>query len=415
MSIMTNKQVNNSLQNCHIVLGLTASIACYKSVELVRLLREQGAQVQVVMTESAQAFMTPLTLQAISGHAVKTGLLDPESEASMDHISLARWAEIILIAPASANCMAKLAYGMADDLLSTLCLATTAPIALAPAMNQQMWQNSATQHNQAILLERGIKIWGPNSGSQACGEYGPGRIQEPTELLAQVIACFKQPGKLSGLRIIITAGPTHENIDPVRYISNHSSGRMGYALAEAAQAMGAEVMLISGPSTLSPPKGVKFCSVITAEEMLSAVMQNIKNCDIFIAAAAVTDFKPVNTNQEKIKKTSQQDKFELALQTNPDILNTVTALKNPPFTIGFAAETEDLEAHALKKLAQKKVDMIAANWIGPNNPGGGFGSENNALTVFWQGGKQEFSLRPKQQLARDLLELITKLKPTYPG
>jgi phosphopantothenoylcysteine decarboxylase/phosphopantothenate--cysteine ligase len=329
----------------------------------------------------------------------------------MDHITLARWADLLLIAPASAQCLAKLAHGMADDLLSTLCLATSAPIAIAPAMNQQMWKNSATQQNNNTLLKRGMLIWGPDLGLQACGDNGPGRMLEPAQLLENTQDFFKrQPlaktDALSGIRIMITAGPTQEAIDPIRYISNHSTGRMGYVLAEAAQAAGADVTLISGPSQLIPPPQINFCRITTAQEMLDAVIQRIAHCDIFIAAAAVTDFKPTLPAKQKIKKTPGQTTLNLALETNPDILATVANLHNRPFTVGFAAETEHLEANAQKKLLHKKVDMIAANWVGKENSG--FGSENNALTVLWQGGKQEFSLKSKQELAKDLLQLIKK-------
>lgn len=393
-----------SLLQKKIILGLTGSIACYKAAELVRLLCKKGATVQVVMTESAQAFITPLTLQALSGQPVKTALLNPEQEASMDHIHLARSADLILIAPASAHCLAKLAHGLADDLLSTLCLATTAPIALAPAMNQQMWKNPITQKNKDFLSAKGLHLWGPESGLQACGDDGPGRMLEPIVLLQAVEQLFNQERILAGACIIITAGPTHEAIDPVRYITNHSTGLMGYALAEAASLAGANVTLISGPTHLPIPSRVSFYPVTSAQEMLDQVMTCIQDCDIFISAAAVTDFRPEMPSKQKIKKFTKQTHLELQLATNTDIVASVAALKNRPFTVGFAAETQALEENAKKKLLDKQLDMIAANWIDQANQG--FASPNNALTVFWKTGKQNFSLRPKSLLAKDLLLLI---------
>jgi len=391
-----------SLENKQILLGVTGGIAAYKTAELTRLLIKAGAFVRVVMTRGAQAFVTPLTFQALSGEPVRTELLDPEHEAAMGHIELARWADLILIAPATANFIERLATGRADDLLSTLCLASASPIMLAPAMNQQMWKQQATQDNIKILQQRDINIIGPAEGDQACGDIGPGRMLEPQEILSQAEQHF-HTGALACKQILITAGPTREPIDPVRFLSNRSSGKMGYALAQAAVEAGATVTLVSGPVVLATPRGVKKVSVETAEEMYSTVLENINHADIFIATAAVSDYRPAMTATQKIKKSS--DNFTLELQPNPDILAEVAALETPPFTVGFAAETESLEKHAQEKLKRKKLDMIAAN---PVNNHQGFDQNENQLTVFWSDGKQHFPLTSKHKIARQLLNLIAE-------
>lgn len=391
-----------NLVNKKIILGITGSIAAYKSAELIRLLRQQEAQVKVVMTAAAQEFITPLTLQALSGQPVYSELLNPETEAAMNHIELARWADVILIAPASANFIANLSHGFADDLLNTLCLATTAPIWVAPAMNQQMWLNAATQNNIKCLSERGIKILGPDSGSQACGEIGFGRLLEPEKLLESLNHFFTDSQLLAGQRVIITSGPTCEAIDAVRYITNHSSGKMGYALAQAAAQSGADVLLISGPTHLTCPPGVRFHPVLTAAQMYAAVMQTISECDIFIAAAAVADYRPQQTITNKLKKTAAT--LILQLELNPDILAAVAALDNPPFTVGFAAETENLIANAQEKLIKKNLDLIVANLVGADC---GFNREENAAVLITKQHQQiSFSKTKKTLLATQLIKLI---------
>ncbi len=391
----------SGLSQKHIVLGVTGGIAAYKSADLVRRLLELGAEVRVVMTKSACEFVTPLTFQALSGHPVHTDLLDSETESSMGHIELARWADAVLIAPASANCMARLAHGLADDLLSTLCLATTAPVYLAPAMNNKMWLAAATQANARLLGSRGVTLFGPGVGEQACGETGAGRMLEPTDLAQRMEESFTG-GVLSGLHVMVTAGPTCEDLDPVRYITNRSSGRMGYAIAEAARAAGAEVTLVSGPVALNPPEQVRCIHIHSAEDMLNAVMSAIGNCQIFIAAAAVADYRSATVAEHKIKKHDEE--LSLTLARTPDILKQVAALGSAPFTVGFAAETQNLQENALGKLNRKALDMVAANQVGI--PGQGFDSEENALHVFWQGGERELPRASKHQLARDLISLI---------
>jgi phosphopantothenoylcysteine decarboxylase / phosphopantothenate---cysteine ligase len=383
-----------------ILLGVTGGIAAYKSAVLLRLLRNSGADVRVVMTSGATEFVTPLTFQALSGKPVHTELLDLEAESAMGHIELARWADLILIAPASANFLARYANGFADDLLSTLCLATDAPVILAPAMNQQMWSNAATQENLEKLKTRGVSIVGPAEGEQACGEHGPGRMLEAEEIALLAAKSF-ETNILTGSRVLVTAGPTREAIDPVRYITNRSSGKMGYAVAMAAQEAGADVSLVSGPVNLPEPERVKLINVNSAAEMHSAVMQKISDTDIFISAAAVADYCLENIAQQKIKKSD--DSFELKLKKNPDILSEVSALQNAPFSVGFAAETENLEANAQSKLHSKKLDMIAANQVGD---GKGFDTETNALTVFWKTGQKQLQQAPKTRLARNLINLI---------
>lgn len=388
------------LRGKRVILGVTGGIAAYKSPEVVRRLRAAGAEVRVVTTAAAEAFVTALTLQTVSGHPVRSRLLSPEAEAGMDHIELARWADAVLIAPATADFMARLAAGFADDLLSTLCLATAAPIALAPAMNRQMWQAEATRQNAQVLVGRGVRLFGPEAGEQACGEIGPGRMQEPGELVESLAGMFGQ-GVMEGLRVVITAGPTREAIDPVRYLSNRSSGKMGFALARAAREAGARVTLVAGPVGLPTPAGVERIDVESALEMLEAVRSVA--CDIFIGAAAVADYRPARPAERKIKK--ERPELALELERNPDILATVAGQTGRPFTVGFAAETDDLERYALGKLRGKHLDMIAANWVGSGTEGG-FESENNALEVFWEEGRVSLPLSNKLSLARALVELI---------
>jgi phosphopantothenoylcysteine decarboxylase/phosphopantothenate--cysteine ligase len=386
-----------------ILLGVTGGIAAYKSPDLVRRLQDHGAEVQVVMTRGAQQFVTPLTFQAVSGKPVRTDLWDEAAEAAMGHIELARWADLVLIAPATADFIARLAHGLADDLLTTIALATTAPIAIAPAMNRQMWANPATQANVKILQERGIRILGPGVGEQACGEVGPGRMLEPSEIAAELFVAEPTSDALRGLKVVVTAGPTRERIDPVRFISNRSSGKMGYAVAEAARDAGAKVVLVSGPVQIPAPRGIERIDVESAEQMLNAVQRAIVDADIFVSAAAVSDYRCREVAPEKIKKTS--DTMTLALTRAPDVLATVAKSPNPPFLVGFAAETENVERNALAKLTGKNLDMIAANRVGENL---GFDKDENALTVYWHGGKRELSLTSKTALARELVEVIAE-------
>ncbi len=389
------------LKNKHIVLGVTGGIAAYKSADLVRRLREVGADVRVVMTENATQFITPLTMQAVSGNPVHEDLFDLKAEAAMGHIELARWADVILIAPASADCMARLAHGEANDLLTTLCLATTAPIALAPAMNQGMWKNTHTQENLQVLQKKKVHIFGPGEGNQACGDTGPGRMLEPLELVARVTEIFAT-GSLAGKQVLITAGPTREAIDPVRYISNASSGKMGYALAQAAFEAGASVILISGPVNLPKPSRVQSIDVISAQEMRDAVMAHIKDCDIFLSVAAVADYHCKTIAPQKIAKTAAES-LTLTLERNPDILAEVAQLKPRPYIIGFAAETENVIENAKNKRVKKKLDMIIANLVGE---GVGIDSDENAVTVLWCDQQKEFATMSKQKLARELIALI---------
>lgn len=389
------------LNNKNVLLGIGGGIAAYKSADLVRRLKERGADVRVVMSQSAMEFITPLTLQALSGHPVASSLLDPAAEAAMGHIELARWADVVIIAPATANLLARINAGMADELITTTCLATEAPVVLCPAMNQQMYRNSATQANLANLAARGMTIWGPASGSQACGEVGPGRMLEPLEIAERTVQFFG-PKLLAGKSVVITAGPTREAIDPVRYISNHSSGKMGFALAKAAASLGAQVTLVAGPVNLATPTGVNRIDVESAQNMLDAVMKNIDKKDIFIGCAAVADYRINDVATSKIKKSSEQ--MQLALVRNPDILATVAALTDRPFTVGFAAETNDVETYARDKLVRKNLDMIAANDV--SVPGLGFNADANALRVFWQDGHQDLPATDKLTLAGQLLTLI---------
>ncbi len=395
----------------HILLGVTGGIAAYKSADLVRRLIEAGAEVQVVMTPAATAFVGPLTFQAVSGRPVRTELLDSHAEAGMGHIELARWADLILIAPATADFLARLAHGFANDLLSTLCLATDQPIAVAPAMNRLMWQNPATQDNGRLLTRRGVKIWGPGVGEQACGDIGAGRMLEPVELLNLVVELLGEkeppaawrdppggeyawlaPHDLQGLTVLLTAGPTREALDPVRFISNRSTGRMGFAVAEAAAQAGAQVVIICGPVTLPTPPGVQRIDVESAVEMHEAVMQRVRKAAIFIATAAVADYRAAKPAEQKIKKTGETLTLEL--------------VRNRPFTVGFAAETHDVVHYAQDKRRRKNLDLIAANQVGM--AGSGFESEQNALHVLWEGGEKQLPLADKTRLGQQLMALIAE-------
>jgi phosphopantothenoylcysteine decarboxylase / phosphopantothenate---cysteine ligase len=393
------------LSNRHILLGVSGGIAAYKSAELVRRMQDQGAEVRVVMTRAAQEFITPLTLQALSGNPVHTELLDPAAEAAMGHIELARWADLVLVAPASADFIARLAHGHADDLLTTLCLATPAQIAIAPAMNQGMWRDPATQANIELLRSRDVACFGPADGSQACGDVGPGRMFEPDQLVAQAAALFPSR-RLDGKRILITAGPTREAVDPVRYISNHSSGKMGFALAQAAAEAGAQVTLIAGPVALKTPERVTRVDVESAQQMFDAVMARTAQCDVFIAAAAVADYRPAEIAVDKIKKQDGEDRLSLTLVRNPDIVAAVAQSRPKPFTVGFAAETRAVREYARDKLERKNLDLIVANNVA--EPGIGFNSDNNAVTVLWRSGELEIGERSKTLLARELILLIER-------
>jgi phosphopantothenoylcysteine decarboxylase/phosphopantothenate--cysteine ligase len=391
-----------SLADKHILLGVTGGIAAYKAAELARLLRGAGAEVRVAMTRAATAFVTPLTFQALSGNPVHLDLLDSAEESAMGHISLARWADLVLVAPATADFMARLRVGLADDLLATLCLAATVPIVLAPAMNQAMWNHPATRENATVLEQRGVRLLGPAAGSQACGETGPGRMLEPAQIV-DALAGIPGGGRLSGLSVLISAGPTREPIDPVRYISNRSSGKMGYALAEAASALGAEVCLVSGPTALPAPRVHELVRVESAEEMYHAVMARAEAADIYIGTAAVADYSPASAEPQKIKKGAGE--LTLTLTKTRDILAAVADLDKRPFTVGFAAETHNVEDYARGKLAAKSLDLVAANRVGP---GLGFDTDDNALFVCWKDGETLLPLAPKRAIAEQLLQLIAQ-------
>ena len=395
--------------NKQILLGVSGGIAAYKSAELVRLFKKQGAEVQVVMTKSAMQFVSPLTFQALSGNPVHSELLDADVENAMGHISLARWADCLIIAPATANIIAKLSHGIADDLLSTLYLAATCPVYVAPAMNQAMWNKAVTRENIETLLRHGVKLIGPEQGDQACGETGFGRLSEPVVICKHLTDALEYQNHspvqcLQGLKVLISAGPTREPLDPVRYLTNRSSGKMGYALANAALKAGAEVTLVSGPVSLTAPNNVQLIKVETARQMYDAVMSKASEHAIYIGAAAVADYSPVVMQPEKIKKQDAQ--ATIILQKNKDILADVAGLDKRPFTVGFAAETHNLEDYAREKLIRKKLDMIAANWVGQEQ--GGFDSEQNALHVFWKSGDKTFSMMDKTQLAEQLISLIAE-------
>ncbi len=387
----------------HILLGISGGIAAYKSAELLRLFVKHDYDIRVVMTQAATQFITPLTFQALSGHPVHTRLLDEDQENAMGHINLARWADVFIIAPASANCIARLSHGLANDLLSTLYLAVECPVYIAPAMNQAMWHKTVTQENIQRLIQHGVRLIGPEAGSQACGDIGLGRMAEPQAIFL-FFNTLKTAKSLQGKKILITAGPTQESLDPVRYITNRSSGKMGYAIAEQAQQLGAEVTLISGPVQLPAVNGIKTFLVESAADMYAAVMREVVGQDIMIAAAAVADYTPEEVQPEKIKK--QGEHIQLNLRRTTDIVASVASLHNKPYVVGFAAETQDLEYYAQDKLHHKKLDMIAANWVGQAE--GGFNSELNALHVYWKNGERVLQMTDKRQLAKQLLTLINE-------
>ncbi|HHX8332411.1 TPA: bifunctional phosphopantothenoylcysteine decarboxylase/phosphopantothenate--cysteine ligase CoaBC [Vibrio diabolicus] len=390
-----------------ILLGISGGIAAYKCAELTRRLIERGAQVQVVMTKAAKEFITPLTMQAVSGSPVSDSLLDPAAEASMGHIELAKWADLVLLAPATADLIARMSAGMGNDLLTTLVLATDSPVAVSPAMNQQMYRNIATQENIATLARRGMHIWGPAAGEQACGDVGPGRMLEPMQLV-HLCEQFFQPKLLEGKSILITAGPTREAIDPVRYITNHSSGKMGYALASAAAQMGAKVTLVSGPVSLNTPVGVERINVSSAQEMHEAVMTQANKHDAFISCAAVADYRPQTIASQKLKKTEDNDEMVINMVKNPDIVASVAAMtEKRPFTVGFAAETNDVETYARGKLTKKNLDMICANDV--SVAGQGFNSNDNAITLYWPEGELALALESKEALSFKILEKMHQL------
>lgn len=396
------------LAGLNIILGISGGIAAYKTPELVRRLRDEGAEIRVVMTEAAQHFISSLTLQAVSGHIVAHDLLDPAAEAAMGHIELAKWASLIIIAPASADLLARVNAGMANDLLTTTCLASGAPIALVPAMNQQMFRARQTQRNLAQLKSSGFLVWGPDDGLQACGDTGPGRMLSPDDIVENVLRQQRTVNDLQHLRIMLTAGPTREDIDPVRYLSNHSSGKMGFAIASEAAARGAKVLLVSGPVSLLTPEGVERIEVISAEQMREVVMNNSSQQDIFIATAAVADFRCDSVASDKIKKSDDHDSITLTLVKNPDIIAEVAALQqNRPYVVGFAAETCNVDEYAQKKRIKKHIDLICANDLSKENQG--FNSEYNALQLFWDKGKKQLPLNKKSILAKQLLEEIVRL------
>ena len=389
------------MQGKRILLGVTGGIAAYKSPDLVRRLRDRGAEVQVVMTGGAREFVTPTTFQAVSGRTVRSDLWDAAAEAAMGHIELARWADAVLIAPASADFLARLATGQANDLLSTLCLATEAPIAVAPAMNHVMWANAATRANVATLAQRGVQVFGPAEGDQACGEIGEGRMLEPVDLAERVLALLSASGALAGRRVLITAGPTRERIDPVRFVSNRSSGKMGFAVAQAAREAGATVVLVAGPVSLPTPAGVARIDVESAADMLAAVLRELPGTDIFISTAAVADYRPARAAEQKIKKTAES--LELAMERTADVLATVAARADRPYAVGFAAETESVEQNARTKLMKKNLDMIAANEVGHDKA---FDCDDNQLIVLSRNGRHELPRAGKLTLARGLIALI---------
>ena len=402
-----------SLSGKNILLGITGGIAAYKCPDLVRHLKKAGAQVRVVLTESASHFVAPMTLQAVSGNAVSKELFDPTAELSMSHIELAKWADLVLIAPATANIIAKMANGIADDLLSTMCLATPAKIVIAPAMNQQMYKAAATQQNLATLESRNTLVLGPDDGFQACGDIGPGRMVEPTTIVESINNYFLANSELAGTTITVTAGPTIEELDPVRYISNYSSGKMGFAIAKAAAEMGATVNLISGPVNLATPNNVNRINVKSAKQMYDEALVLAKKSAIFISCAAVADYRAETIAKNKIKKTDDSNELVIKLVKNPDIVASIAGLKeHRPFVVGFAAETNDVKTYALKKLTTKNLDLICANDVSDHNIG--FNSDQNALTLYWRNGEQTLPLSSKQQLAKQLLQaVITRYKASH--
>ncbi|HEU4620039.1 MAG TPA: bifunctional phosphopantothenoylcysteine decarboxylase/phosphopantothenate--cysteine ligase CoaBC [Gammaproteobacteria bacterium] len=389
-----------------VLLGVTGGIAAYKSPDLVRKLTARGCEVQVVMTAAARRFVVPMTFQAVSGRRVRDDLWDEEAEAAMGHIELARWADRVLVAPATAHFIGALAGGLAGDLLTTVCIATSSPVWLAPAMNRQMWAHPAVQANCRLLEDRGVRLLGPGAGEQACGEHGLGRMLEPEQIADALLAAAPdraRTGPLAGLKVVVTAGPTREPIDPVRYITNRSSGRMGFALAAAAREAGADVVLVTGPVALATPPGVRRVDVETAEQMYARVHEEIEGTELFIACAAVADYRPERAAAEKIKRTEPE--MHLELIRSPDTLASVAALPNPPFTVGFAAETHNVAQYAREKLVRKRVDMIAANRVGPDC---GFDRDTNELTVYWNGGEMVLGEGAKAVLARRLMDVIAK-------
>ena len=401
--------MDKGLAGVRVLLGVSGGIAAYKAAELVRRLRDAGAEVRVVLTENAARFVTALTFQALSGNSVRTSLWDDSAEASMGHLELAHWADEVLIAPASADLVARLAHGMADDLLTTMCLATTAPLTIAPAMNHRMWAHAATQANVAVLRSRGVRFLGPAEGRMAEPESGIGRLAEPHEIVAGLVAA-RGPRELAGLRVLVNAGPTYEDIDPVRFIGNRSSGRMGFAIAEVAAQMGADVTLVAGPVALATPVGVERIVVRSAREMRAAVLARAADADVFVASAAVADFRPQAALSQKFKKGSGE--LELKLVENTDILAEVAALPKRPFVVGFAAETQNVETYARDKLERKRLDMIAANEVGATI---GFERDDNALLLLWPGGREELARMDKRELARSLLERIAERRRAVSG
>ncbi len=399
MQVLTNKRI---------LLGVTGSIAAYKAADWVRRLREAGAEVRVVMTRGATEFVTPMTFQALSGNPVHRHLLDAEAEAGMGHIELARWADVILVAPASADFLARLTQGRADDLLAAVCLAAgKIPLAVAPAMNVHMWSSAATRENVRLLGSRGVLLLGPEEGEQACGEVGAGRLISVEAMMSQLVALFV-PGSLTGKTVLVSAGPTREAIDPVRYLSNHSSGKMGFSIAAAAQEAGAKVILVAGPVSLSTPDRVERIDVISAMEMHDVILKQAKAADIFISTAAVADYRPALVEDEKLKRN--ENNLSLELLPNPDIIATVKAQFPHLFCVGFAAETQNLADYAQQKLYKKGIEMVVANWVGPaaEETAGTFGSDNNALHLFWRGGELELELASKEKLARQLISTIVQ-------
>lgn len=394
----------DSLTNKNVLLGVTGGIAAYKSAEIVRHLKKSGSSVRVVMTKSAEEFITPLTLQALSGNRVSSELLDAEAEAAMGHIELAKWADAILIAPATANTIARLSSGRGDDLLSTVTLAFDGPVSLAPAMNQAMWRDERTQENLDRLIQKGYEVCGPGSGEQACGDTGLGRMLEPLEIL-QIFSNSFTKGKMSGKRVLITAGPTQEPIDPVRFITNRSSGKMGYNLAEAAIESGARVTLISGPVDIPKPSNCNFVSVETAQEMYDAVMHHVKEKDVYIGTAAVSDYRPVNTSNQKIKKDGSGKPIILELEENKDILKSVSELQDKPYVVGFAAETDNLLVNADKKLKGKNLDLIVANDVSDKEIG--FNSEQNEVTLITSKEKTFIERQSKKKVSRQIIDFIS--------
>jgi phosphopantothenoylcysteine decarboxylase/phosphopantothenate--cysteine ligase len=406
MTKISSGKITMGLSGKKIVLCVSGGIAAYKTPELVRRLRDRGADVRVAMTEAAKAFITPLSLQAVSGYPVSDSLLDPAAEAAMGHIELGKWADLVILAPATADLIARVAAGMANDLVSTICLATPSPVAVVPAMNQQMYRATATQQNLGVLASRGLLLWGPDSGSQACGDIGPGRMLDPLNIVEMAVQQFSVVKDLQHLNVMITAGPTRERLDPVRYITNDSSGKMGYSIAAAAAARGANVTLVSGPVSLPTPAWVKRIDVVSALEMEAAVQQNVQGQHIFIGCAAVADYRAANVADEKIKK--QGDEITLKMVKNPDIVAGVaTLLKNRPYVVGFAAETTNVEEYARQKRIRKNLDLICANDV--SQAGQGFNSDNNALHLFWQDGDKTLPLERKELLGHLLLdEIVTR-------